>query len=135
MHLGIEIDVNGVYGVSARDQATGRKQSLTIHPSGGLSRAEVDRLLEETLAREADAKHRRAIRQFEDLIESRNSSFLIQEDRLGEEKRSRIYAALKAAREAAANARRGEGDRRKLEAAREELESSTAEIGANPWKP
>ena len=37
-----EIDVNGIVSVGAQDQATGRSQSMVIHPSGGLSQAEVE---------------------------------------------------------------------------------------------
>ena len=35
-----EIDVNGIVSVAAQDQATGRSQSMVIHPSGGLSQSE-----------------------------------------------------------------------------------------------
>ncbi len=44
--VSFEIDVDGIVSVSARDQATGRAQSMTIHPSSGLSQAEVNRLAE-----------------------------------------------------------------------------------------
>ena len=40
------IDVNGAMSVEATDQATGRRQAIQVHPSGGLSPAEVDRLAE-----------------------------------------------------------------------------------------
>ena len=41
-----EIDVNGIVSVSAQDQATGRSQSMVIHPSGGLSQSELGKLVE-----------------------------------------------------------------------------------------
>jgi molecular chaperone DnaK len=47
-----EIDVNGIASVGATDQATGHSQSMVIHPSGGLSRSEIDRLVAATRARE-----------------------------------------------------------------------------------
>ena len=37
IEVGFEIDVNGIVSVEATDQATGRRQAITIHPSGGLS--------------------------------------------------------------------------------------------------
>jgi molecular chaperone DnaK len=39
-----EIDVNGIVSVGAEDQATRRSQSMVIHPSSGLSQAEVNQL-------------------------------------------------------------------------------------------
>ena len=47
-----EIDVNGIVSVSAQDQATGRSQSIVIHPSGGLSQSELSRLVGETRTQE-----------------------------------------------------------------------------------
>ncbi|MCB1054707.1 MAG: Hsp70 family protein, partial [Acidobacteria bacterium] len=41
------IDSNGIVNVSARDQATGKGQSIQINPASGLSKDEVDRLVEE----------------------------------------------------------------------------------------
>src|SRR4029078_8632982 len=36
IEVSFEIEVNGIVAVSAQDQATGRSQSLVIHPSAGL---------------------------------------------------------------------------------------------------
>ena len=44
VEVSFEIDVHGIVSVSAQDQATGRSQAMTIHPSGGLSQQEVSRL-------------------------------------------------------------------------------------------
>jgi molecular chaperone DnaK len=54
--VGFEIDVNGIVSVEATDQATGRRQAITIHPSGGLSQGDVRQLLDETRKREFDEK-------------------------------------------------------------------------------
>jgi molecular chaperone DnaK len=66
------IDVNGIYTVSAQDQATGRTQSMTMHPSGGLSRDEVSRLASETRTRESKEKVRKeqevVVRQLDRLV-------------------------------------------------------------------
>jgi molecular chaperone DnaK len=37
-----EIDVNGILQVTARDEATGRQQNLTVRASSGLTRSEVE---------------------------------------------------------------------------------------------
>src|SRR5512139_844030 len=56
IEVGFEIDVNGIVSVEATDQATGRRQAMTIHPSGGLSQADVNRLVAETRARDSEDK-------------------------------------------------------------------------------
>jgi molecular chaperone DnaK len=52
-----EVDVNGIVLVGAQDQATGRSQSMVIHPSGGLSQKEVENLAAETRAREQERQN------------------------------------------------------------------------------
>jgi len=42
-----DIDANGILNVSAKDKATGREQRVTIQPSSGLSKDEVERLVRE----------------------------------------------------------------------------------------
>jgi molecular chaperone DnaK len=53
------IDVNGTMSVEATDQATGRRQAIRVHPSGGLSPAEVDRLAEDARRGEVERRARR----------------------------------------------------------------------------
>merc|ERR1712060_690538 len=59
--MGIEvtfdIDANGIVNVSAVDKSTGKKQSITLRSSGGLSDAEVERMVQEAESmREADGR-------------------------------------------------------------------------------
>jgi molecular chaperone DnaK len=57
-----DIDANGIVNVSAKDQATGREQKITITGSSGLSEAEVQRMVQEAEAHaEEDRKRREAI--------------------------------------------------------------------------
>eukprot|EP00931_Biecheleriopsis_adriatica_P019495 TRINITY_DN1326_c0_g1_i2.p1 TRINITY_DN1326_c0_g1~~TRINITY_DN1326_c0_g1_i2.p1 ORF type:complete len:667 (+),score=229.62 TRINITY_DN1326_c0_g1_i2:61-2061(+) len=52
-----DIDANGIVNVSASDKGTGKKQAITIRSSGGLSDAEVERMVNEAeQMREADQK-------------------------------------------------------------------------------
>ena len=59
IEVSFEIDVNGIVSVGAQDQATGRSQSIVIHPSGGLSQSELSRLVNETRQREQTEKSRK----------------------------------------------------------------------------
>src|SRR5206468_2587937 len=40
-----DIDANGIVNVSARDKATGKEQQIRIEASGGLSEAEIERMV------------------------------------------------------------------------------------------
>ena len=55
-----------ILNVSAKDKATGREQNITITSSSGLSEEEVEKLVQEAAANEADDQTRR------DIIENRN---------------------------------------------------------------
>jgi len=59
VEVSFEIDVNGIVSVSALDQATGRSQSMVIHPSGGLSQSELNRLVGETRQQDQSDRQRR----------------------------------------------------------------------------
>src|SRR5207249_2407823 len=60
IEVSFEIDVNGIVSVSAQDQATGRRHSMVIHPSGGLSQSELSRLVTETRVQEQSETSRKA---------------------------------------------------------------------------
>ncbi len=42
-----DIDANGILNVTAKDQATGKEQKITITGSSGLSEEEVQRMINE----------------------------------------------------------------------------------------
>ena len=47
INVSFDIDANGILKVSARDQGTGREQSIAITNTGGLSAAEIERMRQE----------------------------------------------------------------------------------------
>ena len=47
IEVSFDIDANGILNVSARDKATGRAQQITIQPSSGLGKEEIDRMVRE----------------------------------------------------------------------------------------
>ena len=63
-----DIDANGIVDVSARDQATGKQQSIRITASSGLSQDEIDRLV-----RDAEL-HAEEDRGKKELVDARNSA-------------------------------------------------------------
>jgi molecular chaperone DnaK len=57
-----DIDANGILNVSAKDQATGKEQKITITGSSGLSESEVQRMVQEAESHaEEDRARREAI--------------------------------------------------------------------------
>jgi len=57
-----DIDANGIMNVSAKDKSTGKTQNITIRSSGGLSDADIDRMVKEAeAAKESDSKRKQII--------------------------------------------------------------------------
>merc|ERR1712078_199751 len=57
IEVAFDIDANGIVDVSAVDKSTGKKQSITIRSSGGLSDAEIEKMVQDAEnMRDADEK-------------------------------------------------------------------------------
>src|SRR3984885_3527336 len=54
-----DIDANGIVSVQGRDKATGKEQQIRIQASGGLSEADIDKMVKDAEANAADDKKRR----------------------------------------------------------------------------
>jgi molecular chaperone DnaK len=63
------IDSNGIVNVNARDQATGQQQSVQINPAGGLTKDEIDRLINEAAEHSRSDASRREIRMLQNKLE------------------------------------------------------------------
>jgi molecular chaperone DnaK len=63
-----DIDANGIVNVSAKDKASGQAQSIRIQASGGLSEADIQKMV-----REAEA-HAEEDRRRKELVEARNQA-------------------------------------------------------------
>jgi molecular chaperone DnaK len=61
-----DIDANGIVNVSAKDKATGKEQQIRIQASGGLSEADIDKMVRDAQSHAAEDKKRR------ELVEARN---------------------------------------------------------------
>jgi molecular chaperone DnaK len=57
-----DIDANGILNVSAKDKASGKAQSVTVRSSGGLSDADIEKMVNDAEAnKEADQRRRETI--------------------------------------------------------------------------
>jgi molecular chaperone DnaK len=61
-----DIDANGIVSVSAKDKATGKEQQIRIQASGGLSDAEIQKMVKDAEAHAAEDKQRK------ELVEAKN---------------------------------------------------------------
>ncbi len=95
-----DIDANGIVNVSASDKATGKEQSIRIQASGGLSDADIDRMVNEAESHaEDDKKRREAVEvrnQAEALIHSTEKSVEELGDKVSESDKSAVEAAAAA---------------------------------------
>ena len=96
-----DIDANGIVHVSAKDKATAKEQSIRIQASGGLSEAEIERMVKDAEAHAAEDKQKR------ELIEAKNHAEALVHATEKQLKDNESNAAV-----AAAKAGRREGDRR-----------------------
>ncbi|HWN49719.1 MAG TPA: molecular chaperone DnaK, partial [Xanthobacteraceae bacterium] len=78
-----DIDANGIVNVSAKDKTSGKEQSIRIQASGGLSEADIQKMVREAEAHAEEDKRRK------ELVEARNLAD------------AAIYTAEKALKEAA----------------------------------
>ena len=63
-----DIDSNGIVHVSAKDLGTGKEQNITIKSDSGMSKEDIDRMVKEAQAHEAEDKKRK------ETVETRNNA-------------------------------------------------------------
>jgi molecular chaperone DnaK len=101
-----DIDANGIMNISAKDKTTGKENKITIKSDSGLSKEEIEKMIQEAEQNaEADKKART-------LIEARNSAeaqvhevrkdLAEHGDKITEEQRKEIEDVIKAVEEATA---------------------------------
>jgi len=128
-----DIDANGIVSVQAKDKATGKEQQIKIQASGGLSEADIQRMVKEAEANaEADKKRR-------DFIEAKNHAdgLIHQVERTLKENEGKVAAQDKGEAESAINAARSamEGDDiEALRSATERLSQAAMRIGEAMYK-
>jgi molecular chaperone DnaK len=99
------IDSNGIVSVTARDQATGQSQGVQINPAGGLSKDEIDRIINDASAHQRADTARREMRvlqnKLEGMIYTNDKVFKEFGKLLNDEERERVTKIILRSREAA----------------------------------
>jgi molecular chaperone DnaK len=93
-----DIDANGIVNVSAKDKGTGKEQQIRIQASGGLSDADIDRMVQEAELHAGEDKKRReaveARNQAESLVHSTEKSLSENDGKVSAGLKSEIEAAV-----------------------------------------
>jgi molecular chaperone DnaK len=99
-----DIDANGIVQVSAKDKGTGKEHQIRIQASGGLSDAEIEKMVKDAEANaDADKKRRETVEaknQAESLIHSSEKSLKDYGDKVSEADRTAIADAIASLKEA-----------------------------------
>jgi molecular chaperone DnaK len=117
IEVAFDVDANGIVDVSARDQASGKEQKITITTSSGLSKDEVDRMVKEAQSHAAEDQQRR------ELIDARNEadSLAYQTEKTINEQRSRLPVGELSRAEAAIAELRSVAQRDDLQAIKRQI--------------
>ncbi|MEK9280646.1 molecular chaperone DnaK [Bradyrhizobium sp. ISRA442] len=99
-----DIDANGIVNVSAKDKATGKEQQIRIQASGGLSEADIDKMVKDAEANAAADKQRReavdAKNHADALVHSTEKALAEHGSKVGESERRAIEDAVSDLKEA-----------------------------------
>jgi len=100
-----DIDANGIVNVSAKDKGTGKEHQIRIQASGGLSDADIEKMVKDAEANADADKKRRAVvearNQAEALVHSTEKSLKDYGDKVSAEDRTAIEDAVSALKTAA----------------------------------
>jgi len=126
-----DIDANGIVHVSAKDQASGREQSMTISGGSALSKDEIDRMVREAEQYAAeDAKRREAVEtrnQADSLVYTTEKFLADNADKVPDEVKSEVQADVDALKAVLDNA---DADKDEIQRAVTKLGESSQKMGA-----
>jgi molecular chaperone DnaK len=126
-----DIDANGIVHVSAKDQASGREQSMTISGGSALSKDEIDRMVREAEQyAEEDAQRRQAVEarnQADSLVYTTEKFLEDNGDKIPEDVKSEVTADVASLKETLENA---EASADEITAGVTKLNESSQKMGA-----
>src|SRR5712672_2186402 len=128
-----DIDANGIVQVSAKDKATGKEQQIRIQASGGLSEADIDRMVKDAEAHAEEDKRKR------ELVEAKNSADALIHttertlteagDKVAQADRDAVQQAIQALKDSL-----GSDDTEQIKAKTEALAQASMKVGEALYK-
>jgi len=128
-----DIDANGILNVTAKDNATGKDQKITITSSSGLSKEEVERMAKEADAHSAEDKAQRdaieAKNQLDSMIYNIEKMLKEHGDKISGSERGDVENALADAKKAVES-----NDKAQMDSARERLTTASHKLAEQMYK-
>jgi len=128
-----DIDANGIVQVSAKDKATGKEQQIRIQASGGLSDAEIEKMVQDAKEHEGEDKLRKELieikNQGEAMIHSTEKSLKDYGDKISAEQKSKIEDDIKALKDVIES-----DDKEKIQTLLQALTTSAMTLGEAMYK-
>lgn len=98
IEVAFDIDADGILHVYAKDTATGKEQKVKVEASSGLSKEEVDKMVEEAEAKSEEDKERHEAVQkrnkLDEMIYRTEKNFKDMKDKLSEQEKKELEDAL-----------------------------------------
>src|SRR5213592_275226 len=128
-----DIDANGILNVTAKDNATGKDQKITITSSSGLSKEEVERMAKDAEAHAADDKAKReeidARNQLDSMVYQIEKMLRESGDKISGSERGEVENALADAKKALES-----NDKAQMDRAREALTQASHKLAEQMYK-
>jgi molecular chaperone DnaK len=128
-----DIDANGILNVTAKDQATGKDQKITITSSSGLSKEEVERMAKDAEAHAAEDKLRReeieSKNQLDGMVYNIEKMFREHGDKISGDERQQVENALADAKKALES-----NNKAQMDAARDRLTQASHKLAEQMYK-
>src|SRR5436305_192892 len=128
-----DIDANGILNVTAKDNATGKDQKITITSSSGLSKEEVERMAKDAEAHAADDKAKReeidARNQLDSMVYQIEKMLRESGDKISGSERGEVENALADAKKALES-----NDKAQMDRAREALTQASHKLAEQLYK-
>src|SRR5256714_1681130 len=128
-----DIDANGILNVTAKDNATGKDQKITITSSSGLSKEEVESMAKEADAHSAEDKAKReeieAKNQLDSIVYQMEKMLRESGDKISGSERGDVENALADAKKAIES-----GDKSQMDSAREKLTAASHKLAEQMYK-
>jgi len=128
-----DIDANGILNVTAKDQATGKDQKITITSSSGLSKEEVERMAKDADAHAAEDKAAREVieskNQLDGMVYNIEKMFREHGDKITGDERQQVENALADAKKALES-----NEKAQMDSAREKLTAASHKLAEQMYK-
>jgi molecular chaperone DnaK len=133
IEVSFDIDANGIVHVSAKDKSSGKEQKVTIQASGGLSKEEIEKMVEDAEKNKEQDKVKKDLIELknnaENIINSTEKALKENGDKIKPEDKSNIESAIEELKSV-----KDSDDKDAIKAKLEALSSAAMKIGEQLYK-